>query len=97
MPKKCKNNPNSFCYICGEYTLPGKKSKLNKTIGASYKSYFGCEIGDQDKAWAPHICCLTCTANLNSWSKIIISFNNYIKYLIAELWCKKLSPFQYLL
>ena len=26
--------------VCGEYTLPGKKCKLNKTIGASYKSNY---------------------------------------------------------
>lgn len=28
---------------------------------------FGCKIGDQDKSWAPHICCNTCATNLRQW------------------------------
>ncbi len=29
--------------------------------------YFGYNIGDQDKKWAPHICCNTCATNLRQW------------------------------
>jgi len=29
--------------------------------------YFGCKIGDQDKSWAPHVCCRKCATNLSQW------------------------------
>ena len=29
--------------------------------------YFGCKVGDQDKKWAPHVCCTTCSSKLNAW------------------------------
>jgi hypothetical protein len=28
--------------------------------------YFGCKVGDQDKNWAPHMCCTTCSSNLSA-------------------------------
>ena len=34
-----------------------------------YELYFGCKVGDQDKNWAPHICCLTCVKRLTDWVK----------------------------
>ena len=41
-------------------------------IKTAYSLYFGCRIGNQDKSWAPHICCNTCAANLKmlgNWQK----------------------------
>ena len=29
--------------------------------------YFDCKIGDQDKSWAPHICCKLCYNGLTAW------------------------------
>ena len=29
--------------------------------------YFDCKIGDQDKSWAPHICCKPCYNGLTAW------------------------------
>lgn len=29
--------------------------------------YFGWKIGDQDKTWAPYICCVNCSATLILW------------------------------
>ena len=68
MPRKCINKPDSFCYICGEYTLPSEKRTITSNISNIYHRYFGCHVGDQDKPWAPHICCLSCAANLSAWS-----------------------------
>ena len=34
-----------------------------------YELYFGCKVGDQDKNWPPHICCLTCVKLLTDWAK----------------------------
>ena len=36
-------------------------------VKKAYHLYFGCKIGDQDKRWAPHICCNTCATNLRQW------------------------------
>ena len=33
----------------------------------AYEFYFGCEIGDQDKTWAPHISCNACNTQLLRW------------------------------
>ncbi|KAF0722496.1 Uncharacterized protein FWK35_00034589, partial [Aphis craccivora] len=32
-----------------------------------YKLYFGCPLGDQDKAWAPHTRCSACSNGLRDW------------------------------
>ena len=34
-----------------------------------YLAYFGfgCAVGDQDKNWAAHVCCLNCSNRLNKW------------------------------
>ena len=32
-----------------------------------YKCHFGCKVVDQDKKWAPHICCNSCCTQLLRW------------------------------
>ena len=43
------------------------RKKLKKSVNLAYKHCFGCKIGDQDKAWAPHICCKNCYADSTQW------------------------------
>jgi len=69
MPRNCVNSVDNFCYICGEVKLAHQKRVITLTVKKVYEFYFGCKIGDQDKAWAPHICCTTCTRNLTKWLK----------------------------
>lgn len=69
MNRSCKNNPNRFCYICGMVTMPNNKSEITKFVKTMYKAYFGIKLGDQDKKFAPHICCKTCVENFRKWSK----------------------------
>ena len=48
MPKKirsCKNDPDIFCYICGELTLLKYRRNLTDKIKRLYYAYFGCENG----------------------------------------------------
>ena len=33
----CIKHPDSFCYVCGEYTPPAHRVKLNSRIGYAYK------------------------------------------------------------
>jgi len=67
MSRNCVNNPDNFCYICGEVTFASRKCSITPTIKNSYFSYFGCKVGDQDKKWAPRVCCTTYSSKLNAW------------------------------
>ena len=49
----CLNNPNVFCYICGEYTFQSNRKEISKFVKCTYLAYFKVMLGDQDKAWAP--------------------------------------------
>ena len=65
MPLKCVNSAGNFWYICGQVTLKSQKWTIMST--KAYTLFFGCEIGDQDKAWAPHICCISHASGLCFW------------------------------
>lgn len=67
MPRHCVNSADNFCYVCGEVTFSSQKQQITPLIRKAYQFYFGCKIGDQDKAWAPHIICNTCASNLRNW------------------------------
>ena len=56
MSRKCVNNPDNFCYTCGEVTFTSRKFSITPTIKKAYFLYFGCEIGDQDKRNGHHTC-----------------------------------------
>jgi hypothetical protein len=43
--------------VCGDYTIKLNRKTITPLIKKAYELYFGCEIGDQDKPWAPHIVC----------------------------------------
>ena len=64
---KFVNNPDNFCYICGEVTFVSRKCLFTPTIKKAYFLYFGCKVGDQDKKWATHVCCTVCSSKLNAW------------------------------
>lgn len=65
----CVNSPQRFCYICGQYIIKSQSRSLTRTIKQAYYLYFGCHVGDQDKQWAPHVCCITCYVVLAEWVK----------------------------
>ena len=65
--RRCLNDPDNFCYICGQFTAKIQRRKFNDNVKKAYKLYFGCEVGDQDKNWAPHICCNACYSRLIEW------------------------------
>ncbi|CAK8676998.1 unnamed protein product [Clavelina lepadiformis] len=70
MPRKCIKNADNFCYICGEITFSSQKRSITAVVRKAnlvFNLYFGCKVGDQDKSWAPHICCNSCGANLRQW------------------------------
>ena len=66
---KCVNSPDSFCYICGCYTLLRQRRNITSFVKRAYKTYFEVPLGDQDKKWAPHIVCHNCEEMLRDWTK----------------------------
>ena len=69
MPRKCVNMVNNFSYICGEITFSSQKRNLAPLVKTAYLHYFGMSVGDQDKSWAPHICCNACSVTLREWMR----------------------------
>ena len=65
--RSCRNKPNVFCYICGEYTSAPHRKPVKSFITRTYHAYFGIKLADQDKAWAPHTVCKACTEILRGW------------------------------
>lgn len=59
---KCCASRDTYCYACGKYTLKSQRKAISPRIK---KAEFMCKVGDQDKSWAPQICCSA--ANLLTW------------------------------
>ena len=66
--RKCVNDPDVFCYICGKYALPKRRGKITDFVEKAYLSYFGVKLGDQNKPWAPHSACKSCVEHLREWT-----------------------------
>ena len=63
----CLKKANSFCYVCGDFTTVSQRRTITSFLRTAYFHYFDCKIGDQDKSWAPHICCKPCYNGLTAW------------------------------
>ena len=64
----CLNDPDHFCYICGEYILKENRKNIIKSVLENYSAYFGIPIENLDKTWVPHKVCRTCEEHLRQWS-----------------------------
>ena len=67
--RKCRNSPDSFCYICGSFTIPSQRANISAFVRQAYFSYFKVKLGDEDKSWAPHKVCKKCVESLRMWTK----------------------------
>lgn len=47
--------------------LKSQARSISEEVKRAYFLYFKCQIGDQDKTWAPHVCCVSCHINLVQW------------------------------
>ena len=63
--RQCTNEHDSFCYICGKYTLLANRCDITDFVKKVYLAYFEIHIGDQDKHWVPHKVCLSCVKSLD--------------------------------
>ena len=50
--RKCKLDPDVFCYICGSFATPKQLTTITDFVQKVYHAYFGIKLGDQDKPWA---------------------------------------------
>ena len=67
IPRKCVNSADNVRYLRGEIKFASRKRALTPVIKGTYFLYFGCKVDDQDKSWAPHVCCTSCSSKLNDW------------------------------
>ena len=42
----CKNNPDVFSYICGEFTKVFNRKKIDDLVENMYHAYFGMKLDD---------------------------------------------------
>lgn len=64
---ECKNKPDDFCYVCGEYNSAAVKKPITKVHKKAYLAYFGFGICDQNTQWVPHFLCKNCHLGLLKW------------------------------
>ena len=81
--KICKNDPNYFCNICGEYTFKNWRLSVSKFIKQVYFDYFGFPLNTRDKYWVPHMVCKTCVESLRLWAN---KKRPHCKYQTPMLW-----------
>ena len=86
----CVNHPDNFCYICGQYTPKHQCRNITKSIQRAYKYCFDCKLGDQDKEWAPHVCCAPCNSMLSAWMN---GKRKAMPFLVPMVWRKPKNHF----
>ena len=68
--RQCNTDPDKFCYVCGRYIpTPINRRLITPRIQSLYLKYFGVELGDQTRNWAPHRICRPCELDLLEWGK----------------------------
>ena len=81
--KQCRNYPDVFCYICGEYMMAKYQFNVRDFTKKSYEAYFGMKLSDQDKSWAPHKVCKHCTETLRFWTQGKVSS---LRFGVPMIW-----------
>lgn len=64
--RQCKNSPNKFCYVCGQYIFKSQGKNVSEKVRNAYFLYFRRTV-HQDKPWIPQLFCVSCYATLLSW------------------------------
>jgi hypothetical protein len=67
MSRQCKNSPDTFCYICGQFSPQTQRCQVTSFVERCYKIYFGYRM-ELDRPWVPHIVCKPCVEHLRRWS-----------------------------
>ena len=74
---------DSFCSICSEFKIADKINRVTEFIQKAFHAYFGVQLGDQDKPWAPHVVCKTCIEHLRQRTQ---GSQKALKFGILMIW-----------
>ena len=83
--RQCRNNPDVFCYFCGEYMMEKYRFNVRDFIKRAYEAYFGMKLGDQDKSWEPNKVCKHYTETLRFWTLRKVSS---MRFGVPMVWCE---------
>ena len=76
-----------LCMWNSGYYISGQHSSYEKVKGmkywTAYRPYFGMDIGDQDKFWAPHVICGRCRSNLEGWLR---GSGRFMLFAVPRVW-----------
>jgi len=63
----CKNDPNIFCYVCGEFVVKKNRRKINDKVKSMYEECFGSKILGETIEWVPNCICEACCIMFTRW------------------------------
>ena len=43
------NDPDNFCYVCGQFSTRNQRQNLSQRLKTAYKHYFDCEVSDLER------------------------------------------------
>ena len=67
--RKCFTNPDTFCNICGSFTISSQRANMSAFVKKAYFASFKIKLGHQDKPWAHHKVYKQCVESLRIWAK----------------------------
>lgn len=80
----CKNNPDIFCYVCGEYCVARERKRITESFKGIYQQYFGIGLRcGANVKYAPSVVCSKCYRSLLKWNQGQI---DYIEYAFPMMW-----------
>lgn len=80
----CYNNPDDFCYVCGEYVIDKKKHTFTDSLQQKYEQYFGVAPASVDQRWTPSMICHSCQSILTEWASTCkyVFIDDYYEYIM---------------
>lgn len=79
----CKNDPDTFCLVCGKYTIQRNRISFNETVKRNYEECYGITTKDFNNIWTPTTVCLNCYSSLSKWKK---GFERYKRFSSPMIW-----------
>jgi len=65
--RKCLSSPDSYCFVCGSFTIPNQRANISAFVTQAYLACFKVKLGD--KPWASQKVCKQHVENLQMWTK----------------------------
>lgn len=82
---KCKNSPNIFCYLCGNFCVSSQRNAMTENTKTYYEMYFGRIMQNSEDFWVPKIMCRTSQVNLQLWWN---GARSQMPFAVSTIWKK---------